>query len=173
MFGYSIERPEFDRDQSAWRDHTKPNANTNTSGASTLALRNRATVSEPNHTTASSSQAPGPLRWYPAENVGPTPAPVIPVESTPRTPVRQGRVNWGSSKSRTASNRWNWHCRGAPRGRPPNPGNTGNFRSTAPLRTPDPNISWNWRSQNRGTATHTQPNQNLASGNREQTLGWD
>ena len=91
---FSIERPEFDRDQSGWRDHTKPIANGNTSRTSPLALRNRASLSEPNHTPASSSQTPGPLRWYPAENVGPTPSPGIPLESTPRTPVRPRGPLW-------------------------------------------------------------------------------
>ena len=166
-------RPVFDRDQSGWRAHTQRNPNSNTSGTTALALRTRASVSQPHNTAATSSQAPWPLRFSRAENVGPTTSTAIPFESTMRTPVRQGRADWASSSQRTASNRGNWRGMGGARARPSNSGHNGYWRSTATYRSPGQNIRRKWMSQNEGTLSQIQTSQNLLNGNRNQTLGWD
>ena len=111
-----------------------------------------------------STQVQHKLPWYRSENVGATPSPGIPLESTPWTPIRPGAEGWGNVNRETTFGPW----RGRPQAGPSRAGSNGNRRGGPPVY---PNNSGNLRSQNQGTVSHIQPSQNLPSGNREQTLG--
>ena len=82
----SLERAEFDEVRAGARSDPQPRQTFPTP----LAWKNQSGPVVWYPTPARSPQGPHKLTWYQPENVGATPSPVIPVESTPRLRFDQG-----------------------------------------------------------------------------------
>ena len=141
-----MERPEFDRIRAGARSGPEPRQTIPTH----FPWRNESGPVLRYPTPSRSTQVQHKLTWYRSENVGATPSPGIPVESTPRTPIRPRAEGWSNVNRETTFGPW----RGRPQAGPSRAGSNGNRRGGPPVY---PNNSGNLRSQNQGTVSHIQP----------------